>query len=526
MNSQKSSLSDSIPMKIKLSVAILYFCASISIISDSVFEEAASRLKNNIRKVRFENGLTLLMLKRTTSPTLALYTKFKVGSADETPEIAGTAHLLEHMLFKGTENIGTSDFKSERKYYTLMKFTGSELDSLKLEKRAYLEKGKDVPKELEKRIEILTRRLKTIEETEKKYIISSEDSFIYEQNGQAGFNAYTSHDVTNYQIKLPSNRLELWAKMESDRLKNPILREYFTERDVIMEERRMRVENRGFGILREKYLAAAFEQSPYRRPVIGYESNIPFLNIYETENFFRTYYSPDNMVIGLVGDLDFEEAESIIKKYFGDLKPSKNRRKDLRVKERFNMGERRVSFKYTGGSTLIMGWNKPSFPHIENSAFELIDAILTKGAESRLYKSAVLKEKIASGVSVWASDPGERYSNLFSVIANLNSDTDPARMEALVWEEIEKLKNGEISEEEIQKAKNKVTADFLRDVDSNASLADGLTYYELIGGNWEEMFLVYDRFNNVKKEDIQKVAKKYLVKENMTVGFLDARGSK
>ncbi|HNM05801.1 MAG TPA: insulinase family protein, partial [Leptospiraceae bacterium] len=135
-------------MKIKLSIAILYFCASISIISNSVFEEAASRLKNNIRKVRFENGLTLLMLKRTTSPTLALYTKFKVGSADETPEIAGTAHLLEHMLFKGTENIGTSDFKSERKYYTLMKFTGSELDSLKLEKRAYAEKGKEVPAEL------------------------------------------------------------------------------------------------------------------------------------------------------------------------------------------------------------------------------------------------------------------------------------------------------------------------------------------------------------------------------------------
>ena len=493
---------------------------------DSIFEEVAKNLKSSIRKVTFENGLTLLMMKRANSPTLALYTKFKVGSADETPEIAGTAHLLEHMLFKGTTNVGTTNYAKEKKYYLLLKVTGSELDSLKLEIRNLEERGNPIPIELKERKEILTRRLKTIEENQKKYTVKSEDTYIYEQHGQVGFNAYTSHDVTNYQIKLPSNRLEIWAKMESDRLTSPILREYYTERDVIMEERRMRVENRGFGILREKFLSMAFTKSPYQRPVIGYDSNIPYLDIYETEDFFKTYYTPDNMVIGIVGDLDFDDTEKMIKKYFGNLKPSQKQRKEIRIVENYNLGERRTHFKYPGGSILMMGFNKPSYPHPDSAVFDLIDFILTRGVESRLYKAAVINEKISTQVSAWTSDPGERYSNLFTIFSYLNSDADPSRMEALIWEEIEKLKKGEISEDELLKAKNKSTADFLREVDSNSSLAEGLTYYEVLTKNWEEMFKTYDKFNSVSKEDIQKVVNKYFIKENMTIGHLDSREAK
>jgi predicted Zn-dependent peptidase len=489
----------------------------------SLFEEVAEKLKSNIRKVQFANGLTLLMMKRTSSPTLALYTKFKVGSSDETPEIAGTAHLLEHMLFKGTQNVCTSDWASEKKYYNLLKSTGSELDQLKLEKRNLLNSSREVPTDLEKRIGILQRRLKSIEEQEQKYILRSEDTFIYEQHGQVGFNAYTTHDVTNYQIKLPSNRLEIWAKMESDRLKNPILREYYTERDVIMEERRMRIENRGFGILREKFLSLAFDESPYGRPVIGYESNIPFLDIFETENFFKTYYTPDNMVIAIVGDLDFADTETMIRKYFGDLKPSKQKKSLIRVSEKFNKGEKRLSFEYPGGSILMMGFHKPAYPNPDDVVFSLIDSILTEGAESRLYKSVVIQEKVSTGISAWSSDPGERFSNLFTIFTQMNSDTDPAKLESIIWKELEKLKQGDVTDEEIQFAKNKLTAGFLREVDNNASLADGLTYYELIAGNWEHMFKSYDKLNSIQKEDIQRVAKKYFVKENTIVGFLDSR---
>jgi predicted Zn-dependent peptidase len=494
--------------------------------SDSVFQEVANKLKSSIKKVEFENGLKLIMMKRTSSPTLALYTKFRVGSADETPEIAGTAHLLEHMLFKGTHNVGTTDWENEKKFYALLKATGSELDKLRLEERHLHERGMPIPKELEERMTRLKRRLKSVEEQQRKYMIKSEDNYIYQQHGQVGFNAYTTHDVTNYQIKLPANRLEIWAKMESDRLKNPILREYYTERDVIMEERRMRVENRGFGMLREKFLSVAFEQSPYGRPVIGYESNIPFLDIYDTEEFFRNYYTPDNMVIAIVGDLDFEETESMIKKYFSDLKPSKKKREQQRVKERLNIGERRIQFEYPGGSIFMMGFHKPPFPTQDDVVFSLIDTILTQGAESRLYQSLVLKEQLCSQVSAWSSDPGERYSNLFNIFAYLNSDTNPEKLEEVIWAELERLKKGEISDEEVFKAKNKITGDFLRQVDSNASLADGLTYYELLTNNWEDLFLSYDRLNSVTKEDIQKVSQKYFQKSNSIIGFLDSRGKK
>ncbi|MDX1958675.1 MAG: pitrilysin family protein [Leptospiraceae bacterium] len=503
----------------------ILFLISFSLNADNIFQEAASSLRKNIKKTVFPNGLTLIQMKRSSSPTLALYTKFKVGSSDETPEIAGTAHMLEHMLFKGTTNVGTKNFAEEKKYFTLLKATGHELDQLKLEKRNLLQKELKVSDTIEKRIIELTRRLKAIEEKQKEFIIPSEDSYIYEQHGQVGFNAYTSYDVTNYQIKLPSNRLEIWAKMESDRLHSPILREYYTERDVIMEERRMRIENRGFGILREKFLSLAFDRSAYGRPVIGYESNIPFLDIYETENFFKEHYTPDNMVIAIVGDLEFEATEKIIEKYFGFLKPS-NKKKEQRITEKSFLGEKRISFKHPGGSILMMGFHKPNYPHKDSIVFDLIDSILTRGASSRLYKEALQKEKLVSSISAWSSDPGERHSNLFTIFANLNSDASPEKLEEVIWKEIDKLKKGEFSEEEISRAKNNSTADFLREIDSNANLADGLTFYELLTNNWEDMFITYEKFNSVTKEDIQRIANKYFVKENSNIGFLDSRGTK
>ncbi|HMV43628.1 MAG TPA: pitrilysin family protein [Leptospiraceae bacterium] len=500
---------------------LLLFTQTVS--AENIFEDVANRLKKSIKKVEFENGLRLIMMQNNTSPTLALYAKFKVGSVDETKEIAGTAHLLEHMLFKGTENVGTTNYAEEKKYHILLKATGSELDKLRLEKKNFEDQEKSIPKELLERIKRLERRLKDVEEIQKKFIIKSEDTYIYEQHGQVGFNAYTSHDVTNYQIRLPANRLEIWAKMESDRLKNPILREYYTERDVIMEERRMRVENRGIGLLRERFLELAFGEHAYGQPVIGYESNIPFLDIYETENFFKKYYTPDNMVIAIVGDLDFDKTEAMIKKYFSDLKPSSEKKLGTRVREKMNTGEKRISFAYPGGSILVMGWHKPAYPNRDSSVLDLVDAILTQGTSSRLYRRLALKERLVTSVDAYASDPGDRYSNLFSIYTQLNSDADPNKVESIIWEEIEKLKKEPVSKEELQRIKNKMTADFLRDIDNNGSLADNLSYYELLTGTWEDLFLSYDKLNNITEEDIQKVVSKYFVKENLTVGHLDSR---
>lgn len=504
----------------------LIFCFVSTISAEGLFSDITRELQKDIKKITLDNGLTLIMMKRIDSPTIAIYTKFKVGSVDETPDIAGTAHLLEHMMFKGTTHIGTKDYSQEKKYHDLLKKYGSHLDKLKLEARKYKQVGAEVPDNLIHEIEEHKKSVKVYENIQKRYIIKSEDDLIYTRNGQVGFNAYTTNDVTNYQIQLPANRLELWAKIESDRLKNPVLREYFTERDVVMEERRMRVENRGIGVLREKFLAAAFEQHPYRKPVIGYASNIPFLDVYETKAFFRKYYSPNNMVISIVGDLKFSETETIVKKYFSVLKPSKNL-PEIRTAESFRSGERRVTIKYPSSPVFMMGWNKPTFPHRDNYAFEVLDMLLTGGADSRLFKRVVLQEKLARSVSIWNGDPGERYSNLFSLYARPNSDADIKKLEEVIWQEIDKIKNGKIKQREIDIIKNKLIADFFRGIDNNATLADLLSYYELITGDWANLFKAYHELYNVKPDDIRRVAKKYLIRENVTIGnLIDIRKKK
>ncbi|MCB1157825.1 MAG: insulinase family protein [Leptospiraceae bacterium] len=491
-----------------------------------LFEEISGRLQKTVKKVSLQNGLTLIMMKRTASPTLALYIKFKAGSVDETPEMAGTAHLLEHMMFKGTKNIGTLDYEKEERYLQLIQQYGQKLDILRLKAREYTQIGEEVPDEIEKEIQNHEKSLKVYQMIQNKYIIKSEDNLIYTQNGQVHFNAYTTHDVTNYQIELPANRLELWARIESDRLRNPILREYYTERDVIMEERRMRVENQGFGVLREKYLSVAFDRHPYRMPVIGYPSNIPFLDIAETENFFKEHYSPDNMVISIVGDLNFEETERIVRKYFSSLQPS-GKTTQMRIKEIESMGEKRFTVKFPSSPIMLMGWHKPAFPHPDNNAFDILNMILTGGTDSRLFKRIILNDKSALSVNAWNGDPGERYSNLFTIMIRPNTDTDTETLEKSIWEEIEKIQKGEVSDEEIEKVKNKLIADFFRGIDNNGTLADVLSYYEIITGDWANLFKSYSILNKVKKEDLQRVSRKYLTRDNVTVGkLIDSRKDK
>ncbi|MEM7179973.1 MAG: pitrilysin family protein [Spirochaetota bacterium] len=498
---------------------LLLVVCSLPVMAEGLFQNITHEMKKDIKKVTLSNGLTLIMMRRTDSPTLALYTKFKVGSVDETPDIAGTSHMLEHMMFKGTKNIGTKNFAKEEKYHELLKKYGSALDKLRLEARKYRSIGAEVPEELNQEIKEHEKSVKIYEDIQKRYVIKSEDNLIYTQNGQVGFNAYTTTDVTNYQIQLPANRLELWAKIESDRLKNPILRGFYSERNVVMEERRMRVDNRGIGVLREKFIGAAFEQHPYRMPVIGYAPNIPYLDIYETKKYFRKFYSPNNMVIAIVGDLNFQETEMIVKRYFSGLQPSKDL-PEIRTQENYEWGERRVTVKYPSSPIFMMGWHKPTFPHPDNSAFDVLDLLLTGGASSRLFKRLVLQDKLARTINAWNGDPGERYSNLFTIYTRPNSDADIKKLEAAIWEELERIKKGEIEQKEIDLIKNKLIASFFRGIDNNATLADLLSYYELITGDWANLFKAYENLYHIKPDDIQKVAKKYLIRENVTVGNL------
>ena len=483
------------------------------------FNEIKTAFTQKIKSVTLSNGLRLVMMKRENSPTAALYIKFRVGAVDEIPEQSGTAHLLEHMLFKGTGNVGTRDYALEKKYHDQIRAWGRVLDRLKLDREKYLRQGKEIPESLQREISVYTERMALLQKQQAEYFIKNEDSWIYDQNGQVGFNAYTNQDVTNYQIELPVNRMEIWAKLEADRLQNPVLREFYTERDVVIEERRMRVENSGQKILFEKFLQTAFPEHPYGKPVIGYASVIPYLDQEETEEFFRKHYSPDNMVISIVGDIDFEETEQLIKKYFSALKPSGFVPR-LKQQEDFHSGQRLVTVTHDSGPLLILGWKKPPVPHPDNAPFEILSSLLGDGASSRLYSRLVLKDKTALDVGVWNGYPGERYTNLFMVYCKLDSRADYDAVKKVVLQELQRIAQGEVSEQEVASIRKKSIADFFRGMDKNSSFADYLSYYEMISGDWRDLFGLYERIEKTSTRDLQRVAEKYLTTDNLTEGRL------
>ncbi|TGN20114.1 M16 family metallopeptidase [Leptospira idonii] len=506
--------------KIRPFFLIILFSLSALSADDQFFPKSEKLFQEKIRKVRLDNGLTMILMKRGNSPTLALYIKFKVGAVDETPEQAGTAHLLEHMLFKGTKDVGTSDFKKEEKYQEQIEVWGTKLDNLRLEERNFTESGRKVPDSLSSEISKLDKRLKNLIQLQDQFIIKNEDSYIYEQNGEVGFNAYTSQDVTNYQIQLPSNRLEIWAKLESDRLRDPILREYYTERDVVIEERRMRTEDSGSGVLRERFFSVAFESHPYRKPVIGYATGLPFLKIDETKKFFKENYTPNRMVIAIVGEQNFDETERIVRKYFSDLKKGKDR-SPYKIEEKQYLGEKRVKVLHPSSPQMMLGWLKPAYPHRDNAGFDVLSNLLTTGAGARLNQRLVLGDKSATSVGSANGYPGERYANFFTLFVKPGGNADLSGIENSIWEELKKIEENGVSKEELEKVKNQMIADFLKTMDDNATIADLLSYYELLYGNWNHIFKQYETIQSVDSKEIQDIVKKYLSKDRVVIGVLE-----
>lgn len=480
--------------------------------------------REKTKTIQLENGLTVIMINRGNSPTVALYIKFLVGAVDETPEEAGTAHLLEHMLFKGTKNVGTKDFETEEKYQTQIEVWGSKLDNLKLEERSLRIRGIEPSEKLKKDIEDYSRRLKNLILLQDQFILKNEDSYIYEQNGEVGFNAYTSQDVTNYQIQLPNNRLEVWAKLESDRLKNPILREYYTERDVVIEERRMRTEDSGAGVLRERFFSIAYESHPYRKPVIGYNSGIGFLKVEDTKAFFKKHYTPNRMVISIVGQINFEETEQIVRKYFSDLKPGKPR-DPYKIEEQPFLGEKRFQVFHPSSSQMMIGFLKPPYPHKDNAAFEVLANILTHGTSSRLYKRLVIDKKLVSSIGAANGYPGERYQNFFVFFIRPNQNVKTELIEEEIWSEIKSIQENGVTNDELEKTKNQMIVDFVKTMDENSNIADMTSYYHLLYGDWSSLFGQYKSILEAKSSDIQAILKEYIQKEKAVIGVqLDSRG--
>ncbi|MEJ2200055.1 MAG: pitrilysin family protein [Desulfuromonadaceae bacterium] len=468
-------------------------------------------LVEKVREHTFANGLQLLLVERHDSPTVAAYITIGVGSVNETNETRGVAHLLEHMLFKGTKTLGTTDYAREAPLLADIERVGAELDALKSRAAADPQ-----------RLAAVAAELRQLQKQHQQYVVKDEVSRIYAEKGGVGYNAFTSKDLTTYLVSLPSNKLELWAAIESDRMKNAVLREFFTEREVIQEERRRSYESNPAGLLYENLLATAFAVHPYRAPIIGWSSDIENLSLAETRDFLHQYYAPVNTVMALVGDVEFAQAVALIERYFGDIQPGMPVPPVLAVEPR-QRGEKRVRIDFEAEPSLSIAFHKPTLPSRADYVFDLIDMVLGQGRTSRLYQSIVVEKQLAVSIST-SGAPGGRYPNLFVISATPRYPHTVAEVEQAIYVELEKLASEPVTEEELVRSRNRLATDRLRSLRGNSGLARMLTYYQSVAGDWRYLVDYDAQVAAITAEEIMTVAKTYFQADNRTVAVLQKQG--
>lgn len=464
-------------------------------------------LEDKVFEHRFDNGLKLLVVERHDTPVVSAYITIGVGSVHETSENRGVAHLLEHMLFKGTKTLGTTDYTKEKPLLEEIERVGSQLDALRLQN------GAD-PAE----VAALEKQLSELQAEHKQYVVKDVFSNLYSENGGVGYNAFTSKDLTTYLISLPSNKLELWALIESDRMKNPVLREFYTERDVIREERRRSYDTNPARKHYESLVTNAFKVHPYRNPIIGWHSDIANLSPQKTRGFLEKYYAPVNTVIALVGDIRAADAVVLVNRYFGDIAPGTPAPRVSAV-EPVQKGEKRILEVFDAEPRLAIAWHKPTMPDKDDYAFDLIDQILGSGRTSRLYRSLVEEQKLATSVSVYGA-PGSRYPNLFVIEAIPRHPHTVEELESAIYAELDKLKQELVEEEELTKVRNRLLTDQLRQLRSNSGLARLLTSYQSLAGDWRYVANYAVEIDKLSAEDLKQVANRYLTQSNRTVVVL------
>ncbi|MBI3803817.1 MAG: insulinase family protein [Nitrospirae bacterium] len=470
---------------------------------------SAQTLADRVVEKVLSNGLTVLMVERHQAPTVSFQITYKVGSVNEHSGITGVAHLYEHMAFKGTERLGTSDYQKEK----------SVLEELEgLNREITLEEAKG-PKADRERIKALRVKFQALEQEGEKWVVSNELGELYDRNGAVGFNASTGRDVTSYVVSLPANRLPLWMAIESDRMARTVLREFYKEREVVLEERRRSVETSPGGKLVEAFLSAAFVAHPYGYPTLGWPSDVRNLSATETARFFKTHYAPNNTIIAMVGDFKPAEVTPMLEKYFGAI-PAGPPPPQVVTAEPPQLGERRIEVEEEANPQVMIGYHKPGIDHPDDPVFDVIDALLSMGRTSRLYKKLVEEKKIAIAVGTNSGTPGVRYPSLFTLSATPRAPHTTAEVEAAIYEEIDRLKTEPPSPKELEKIITNIDASLIRSLRSNSGLASQLAYFQAVAGDWRYVLQNRDDIAKVTGEDVMRVARTYFTKKNRTVATL------
>jgi len=475
------------------------------------------------------NGLRILALRREGAPTVAFVMQYRVGAVQELDGETGIAHLLEHMLFKGTTTLGTRDHGAELRLFERIDAIQDSIVALRAERSdapaptrsrgtASCGRPADEPPE-DPRIEHLAARLKALEDSARAFVVANEFDRVLTRHGARGLNATTSYEATTYYVELPANRARLWFALEADRLRNPVMREFYAERDVVAEERRMRVESDPSGRLWECFMATAFTVHPYGRPVVGTMQDIQSFTRRQAEEYFRRYYGPNNAVVAVVGDIEPDSILAWGERYLGTI-PAGEAARRVEVREPEQQGERRVSVEFDAEPQILMGWHIPGPEHADYPALAVLTHVLAGGTTSRLHRRMVLEERAA--VSVVASlQPGGLEPQLLVIGAAPVQPNTTADLERLIDEEIARLQAEPPDTLELGRIRNQLEAGEVRRLRSNLGLAfqlaESASAYD---GDWRATFRYAERLLAVGPADVQRVARTYLRPENRTVAVL------
>jgi predicted Zn-dependent peptidase len=456
------------------------------------------------------NGLTIIICERPDAPVFSYSTFIDAGDVNDPSGQSGLAHMFEHLAFKGTSEIGTTDYAAEKIALAKVEAANAAYEA------EYLKPvGQDAAK-----LDELKKAFKAAQDEAEKYVVPNQFTDIADRNGAQGLNAETGLDNTMYYWSMPENRLELWAYLESGRLSDTVPREFYKERDVVIEERRMRTDSDPQGRLEEQFLATAYVAHNYGRSGIGWPSEVSQINATEAMAFHQKYYVGGNIVVAIVGDVKAAEAMPMLEKYFSRV-PGGAKPEEMTTVEPKQFAEKTVVIHDESQPVYMEGYHRPDYRDPDDAVYDAIGDILSNGRVSRLYRSLVRDQQIAAGAEGASPFPGDKYPNLFVFIAAPLPGHSPQEMRDAIHKEIEKLKTADVTDEELAMYKTRTRADLLRGLADNQGLANDLAEYQTRYGDWRELFLQLDRVDKVTKADIRRVANQVFVASNRTEAWIE-----
>ncbi len=461
------------------------------------------------------NGLTLIVCERHDAPVFSYSTFIDAGDVDDPSGDSGLAHMFEHLAFKGTTEIGTTNYPEEK----------IALAKVEIANDAYeAESRKRVGRDEAKLATLKAARDQAIQAAQ-KFVIPNQFTEIAQRNGATGLNAGTGLDETEYFWSMPENRLELWAYMESGRLADVVPREFYKERDVVQEERRMRTDSNPIGRMIEQFLATAYVAHNYGRSGVGWPSEVSQITATEAMEFHKKYYVGADIVVAVVGDVNTKEALPMLERYFSKV-PGGPRPEEMTTVEPKQFAEKSVVIREATQPFYIEGYHRPDYLSPDNATYGAIADILSNGRVSRLYRSLVRDQQIAAEAQGFSPFPGSKYPSLFAVYAVPLPNHSTAEMKTAIEKEIDKLKTTDVTDAELAMFKTRARAGLLQGLADNQGLANQLAEYQTRYGDWRELFKQLDRIDKVSKADVRRVANATFIASNRTSAAIEFEAPK